>query len=202
MFFATKFVQKNFYDIFMNKEESINQKYVIFIGGLNFKTDEESIKRFFSSKLVNLNIEDIKICRRIEGTSKGFGYINFYDKSLYSKSLSLNGSLLDGKILRIEEQQIKKPILTVKNGKTKSNGKSLSRSSSSKFKRKSKSRISSESSDSSTYSTYSYSYSNSSAASYSSYSSDDEVHHKRSKKKHHKSRKRKQKNYSDYSYSS
>ena len=181
----------------MNNETNSNQKFTIFVGGLNFQTSDSNLREFFLSSPQITGIENVRICRRIEGTSKGFGYVTFNNKSSYYQSLTLNGSLLEGKNIRIEPDNGKKMILSDKKVKNKS---SNSYSSSSSPVLKEKSNLRPNSSNSSSYSS-SYSYS-SPSSSYSSYSSESDKKEKKHQKNHRKSKKRKQRDYSDYSYSS
>lgn len=176
----------------MNQENDSIQKFTIFVGGLNFQTDESSLKNFFTSFPQITGIESVRICRRIEGQSKGFGYVVFDNKPSFRQSLLLNGSLLDGKKIRIEVDNSKKIFFSSKNDKKESTISHNSSTASSPVKKKK----SNSHSYSSSYSSYSYS---SSSSSYSSYSSDSE---KKSQSSRRKNKKRKRRDYSDYSYSS
>lgn len=49
----------------------------IFVGGLSFKTDDNSLKNFFSSCGKVLSA---KVKKDDDGNSKGFGHVNFSSK--------------------------------------------------------------------------------------------------------------------------
>lgn len=177
----------------MNQETDPIQSFTVFVGGLNFQTDESSLKCFFSGTPHISGIKNVRICRRIEGTSKGFGYVTFNNKFSYIQSLSLNGYLLDGKSIRVEADHSKLTLSNKKESKKPNNlyASSVTPAPVKKKKSKSHSELSESSSE---YSSYSYS-----SSSYSAYSSDSE---KRNQNNRHKNKKRKHRDYSDYSYSS
>ncbi|OHT02156.1 hypothetical protein TRFO_30863 [Tritrichomonas foetus] len=71
----------------------------VFVGGLNFETNEDSIYAFFREIG---NIEKIHIFRRVEGQSKGFGYVTFKDMEYAKLALKFDGAILDNHKIRID----------------------------------------------------------------------------------------------------
>lgn len=58
------------------------------MGNLAFEVDEEALKVFFDG----LEIKDVRVIRE-DGRSKGFGYVEFSDKSSLEKALTANGNV-------------------------------------------------------------------------------------------------------------
>ncbi|KAL4507249.1 hypothetical protein ABPG72_002042 [Tetrahymena utriculariae] len=82
----------------LNNERPVEQESkTIFVGNLSFKTDEETLLDFFTScgKVVNVRIA------RYEGKSKGFGHVQFEDKSGVENALQKSGEYIDGRVIKI-----------------------------------------------------------------------------------------------------
>ncbi|KAL4492117.1 hypothetical protein ABPG73_003065 [Tetrahymena malaccensis] len=77
-----------------NDEES----KTIFVGNLSFKTDKETIKKFFSScgKVADACIAEA------EGKSRGFGFVEFEDRSCVENALKKVGEQIDGRPIKVE----------------------------------------------------------------------------------------------------
>ena len=75
----------------------------LYIGNLNYKTTEESMKNFFSKYGA---IKDIKIIQS-EGRSKGFGFITFEEENneISNTVLKDNGVEFEGRELKIERSK-------------------------------------------------------------------------------------------------
>ncbi len=79
----------------------------IYVGNLSFNTTEEEIKTEFSKYG---EIEDIKlISDRDTGRSKGFSFITFQTKEAMDAALEKNGEEMDGRALRVNVAEERKP---------------------------------------------------------------------------------------------
>ncbi|KAJ3303884.1 Nucleolar protein 12 [Kappamyces sp. JEL0829] len=80
-------------------EKKRDSKRCIFVGNLPFNISEETMWTYFG------DIGEIEYVRVIRdhktNVGKGFGYVQFVDKSTVSLALKLNGGLLEGRNLRI-----------------------------------------------------------------------------------------------------
>jgi heterogeneous nuclear ribonucleoprotein A1/A3 len=72
----------------------------IFVGGLNYKTDEQGLQEAFSrfGKIINLRIvrnnDD-------EGSSRGFGFITFSTSEEAQAALAMDREKLDGRFIGV-----------------------------------------------------------------------------------------------------
>ncbi|KAL8486904.1 hypothetical protein ACS0TY_023086 [Phlomoides rotata] len=76
----------------------------LFIGGLSYGTDDQSLKDAFS------NYGDIEFARvivdRETGKSKGFGFVNYHSEESASSALSaMDGQELNGRSIRVSYAQ-------------------------------------------------------------------------------------------------
>ena len=79
--------------------KSGNNKFSIFVGNLSFKSNENSIRKFFSSCG---KILDIRIAKNEEGRMKGFAHIDFEDQDGVDNAVKKNGEELDGRPLKVD----------------------------------------------------------------------------------------------------
>ena len=84
-----------------NKSSS---KFSVFVGNLSFKSNENSIRKFFAPCG---NILDIRIAKNDEGKMKGFAHIDFDSEDAVKKAVQKNGKNLDGRDLRVDESNNK-----------------------------------------------------------------------------------------------
>ena len=70
----------------------------IFVGNLSFKTNEVSLKNFFSSCG---EVVGAKIKYDGDGKSKGFGHVDFTCKEDVIKAVAKNQSNLDGREIKV-----------------------------------------------------------------------------------------------------
>lgn len=70
----------------------------IFVGNLSFKTDTEILKRFFASCG---KVADARIAQA-DGKSRGFGHVEFEDKSGVENALKKVGELIDGRPIKVD----------------------------------------------------------------------------------------------------
>eukprot|EP00828_Plagiopyla_frontata_P011642 TRINITY_DN1645_c0_g1_i11.p1 TRINITY_DN1645_c0_g1~~TRINITY_DN1645_c0_g1_i11.p1 ORF type:complete len:216 (-),score=40.12 TRINITY_DN1645_c0_g1_i11:74-721(-) len=79
----------------------------IFVGNLNFQTDENSLAAAFAHIG---EIEDCRIARdRESGRSRGFGHIDFQTQDSAKQSLALAGTEVDGRPIKVDLSVPKAP---------------------------------------------------------------------------------------------
>ena len=73
----------------------------LFVGGLAWATDENSLKTHFANYG---EVTDAKVISdRETGRSRGFGFITFAEESSANEAMeNLNGSELDGRTIRVD----------------------------------------------------------------------------------------------------
>jgi cold-inducible RNA-binding protein len=72
----------------------------IFVGGLAWATDDSGLRAAFEG--FGEVTEAKVISDRDTGRSRGFGFVTFADGSAAKEALSLNGTDLDGRTLRVD----------------------------------------------------------------------------------------------------
>ena len=72
---------------------------IIFVGNLNFKTNEEDLEKIFKEFGT---IEQITLPRQDENGNKGFAYITFSSPEEAEAALRKDESTVDGKIITVE----------------------------------------------------------------------------------------------------
>jgi len=72
----------------------------LFVGGLAWATDSESLKNAFSE--FGEVEEATVITDRDTGRSRGFGFVTFADAESAKAALALNGTDLDGRTMRVD----------------------------------------------------------------------------------------------------
>ncbi|VFQ64629.1 unnamed protein product [Cuscuta campestris] len=76
----------------------------LFVGGLSYGTDEQSLKNAFSS--YGEVLEAKVITDRDSGRSRGFGFVNFSDAKSANDALSeMDGKQIDGRNIRVNPAQ-------------------------------------------------------------------------------------------------
>ncbi|KAL4507250.1 hypothetical protein ABPG72_002043 [Tetrahymena utriculariae] len=70
----------------------------IFVGNLSFRTDKETLKKFFAScgKIADTRIAEA------EGKSRGFGHVEFEDRSGVENALKKAGEQIDGRPIKVD----------------------------------------------------------------------------------------------------
>ncbi|KAJ4956527.1 hypothetical protein NE237_013310 [Protea cynaroides] len=71
----------------------------LFIGGLSYQTDDQSLKEAFTS--FGDVTEARVITDRDTGRSRGFGFVNFADGESANSALSMDGQDLNGRSIRV-----------------------------------------------------------------------------------------------------
>ena len=74
----------------------------LYIGNLNYSTDEASIRKMFEphGEVVSLNL----ITDKYTGQSKGFGFVEMAsDEAAKAAIAALNGQQIDGRAIRVNE---------------------------------------------------------------------------------------------------
>ncbi|KNA07020.1 hypothetical protein SOVF_175740 [Spinacia oleracea] len=80
----------------------------LFIGGLSFSTDDNSLKNAFTSfgEVVDARV----IIDRNTGRSRGFGFVNFADDEAANSAMSsMDGQDLDGRAIRVSVATERQP---------------------------------------------------------------------------------------------
>ena len=92
----------------ISNEKLRNQvKYVIYCSNLNFKTKKEHLEDFLinEGKIEKNNILKILICKDENDKPKGYGFIEFINKEDMDKAIQLNGKILKGRNIIINESK-------------------------------------------------------------------------------------------------
>ena len=101
----------------ISNEKLRNQvKFVVHCSNLNFKVKKEILEDFLikEGKIEKNNILKILICKDDNNKPKGYGFIEFNDKEDMDKAIKLNGKMLKGRNIIINES---KRNITVKKKK-------------------------------------------------------------------------------------
>jgi len=81
---------------------------VLFLGGLSYSSTQDSIRSAFAD--YETNISDIRIPLNEDGEPRGFGHIEFDTVETATKALeTLNGARIDGRSVRLDYSEEKKP---------------------------------------------------------------------------------------------
>ena len=83
-------------------------KNKLFVGNLNWETKDEGLREAFEpfGEIVEAKV----ISDRNTGRSRGFGFVTFEEENDAQKAMEeLDGKELDGRSLRVNEAQDKKP---------------------------------------------------------------------------------------------
>jgi len=73
----------------------------IFVGGLSWGTDDQGLRAAFEGFG---DIVEAKVVNdRETGRSRGFGFVTFTSGDAVAKALSLNGTELDGRTIRVDK---------------------------------------------------------------------------------------------------
>ena len=80
--------------------------FTIFVGNLGFKTNENTIKKFFSSCG---NVVGVRIAKQEDGRAKGFCHVDFDSSDAVEKACALAGQDLDGREIRVDKSEPRKP---------------------------------------------------------------------------------------------
>jgi nucleolin len=75
------------------------EKFTAFVGNLGFKTNENSVKKFFQDCG---SVTDVRIAKNEEGRSKGFCHVDFDSAEAVEKAKSKAGQELDGREIRVD----------------------------------------------------------------------------------------------------
>lgn len=79
--------------------------HTIFVGNLGFKTNENTIKKFFERAG---NVVGIRIAKNEEGRSKGFCHVDFDSKDAVQSAIAYAGENLDGREVRVDASEPRK----------------------------------------------------------------------------------------------
>lgn len=80
----------------------------LFVGGLNFSTDTDGLRRGFEGYG---ELEDVAVISdRETGRSRGFGFVTFRDRAAAQKAMQeMDGRELDGRTVRVNEAAERAP---------------------------------------------------------------------------------------------
>lgn len=72
----------------------------IFVGGLSWDTDSTGLKNAFAD---SGEVVEAKVVQdRETGRSRGFGFVTFQSSSAVEKALTMSGTELDGRTIRVD----------------------------------------------------------------------------------------------------
>jgi len=99
---GTLFRQKHLrVDSASNADSKPDSKKSLFLGNLPRKITEESIWRLFESVGPVTNVRIVRDAHR--GECKGIGYVAFKDRAMVPLGLQLNGTVIDGRAIRVSK---------------------------------------------------------------------------------------------------
>jgi len=100
-----------------HKKNAHDQKMAVFVGNMSYSIEENALHNRFSKCGA---ISSVRIVRdAATGIGKGFGYVNFASEDSVEIALTLNGSELDGRKIRVTRCVRKtKPIVELPNSNT------------------------------------------------------------------------------------
>jgi len=78
----------------------MNDEHKIFVGGLAWATSDGGLRDAFEE--FGGVVEAKVIMDRETGRSRGFGFVTFDSADAVQKALGLNGTMLDGRTIRVE----------------------------------------------------------------------------------------------------
>jgi nucleolin len=80
--------------------QSFLRTSTLFVGNLSFAVDEQLLKETFSKVGP---VTEVRLIRdKVEGKSKGFGYVEFEDASIADQALALSGTDILGRPIRVD----------------------------------------------------------------------------------------------------
>lgn len=88
------------------RSNNSGDSHTIFVGNLGFKTNENTIKKFFSRAG---NIVGIRIAMNEDGRAKGFCHVDFDSSEAVQKAISYAGQEIDGREIRVDASEARKP---------------------------------------------------------------------------------------------
>ena len=72
----------------------MKSEHTVFVGGLNFKTPDESLRAYFDA---SAEVVSARIARDLEGKSRGYGFVTFRDAASAANVIAeLDRSELEG----------------------------------------------------------------------------------------------------------
>lgn len=78
------------------------QAHTVFVGNLSFKSNENSVKNFFSKVG---NVVGVRIAKHEDGKQKGFCHVDFDTSDAATAAVGLAGQNLDGREVRVDMSQ-------------------------------------------------------------------------------------------------
>lgn len=76
--------------------------HTIFVGNLGFKTNENTVRNFFSQVG---NVVSVRIAKQEDGRAKGFCHVDLDSQEAVQKAIALAGQQLDGREIRVDASQ-------------------------------------------------------------------------------------------------
>jgi RNA recognition motif-containing protein len=102
---ASRFLHK-FYCIYGCADERVFMSKKVFVGGLSWNTENDSLREAFET--FGEVTESRVITDRDTGRSRGFGFITFESAESASRAISeMDGTELDGRTIKVNEAQDK-----------------------------------------------------------------------------------------------
>jgi len=84
---------------FTPRSDFQGERHTAFVGNLGFKTNEGSVRKFFSDCG---NVVDVRIAKNEEGRSKGFCHVDFESADAVQSAMKKAGQELDGREIRVD----------------------------------------------------------------------------------------------------
>ena len=89
--------------------QSAIQSNIIFVGNISHSSTEDTIGHHFSKFG---SIKEVRIARAVDNTSREFCYVEFNDIESATKALENNGTLLDGKVIKVDLAEKLRSVVT------------------------------------------------------------------------------------------
>ena len=77
----------------------INDSNIIFIGNIPYNSNEDAIGSHFE---IFGHIKEVRIAKNPDDTLREFCYVEFHDSNSATKALQYDGTLFDGKIIKVD----------------------------------------------------------------------------------------------------
>ena len=87
--------------VVLQEREMRDNTNKIFVGGLSWDTDSNGLRTAFEG--FGAVVEATVVTDRDSGRSRGFGFVTFEESDAVQQALSLNGTDLDGRSIRVDK---------------------------------------------------------------------------------------------------
>ncbi|KAB0805474.1 hypothetical protein PPYR_02444 [Photinus pyralis] len=106
---------------------SRDEKFVLFVGQLNFKTTDEQVRQYFRKAGL---VDGVHLSKFRNNVSRGYGFVRMKDEAGFKKALKLHNSTLDDRQINVEvankpSEKKKSTLPKPKKSKSKKNKKAV-----------------------------------------------------------------------------